>query len=259
MKTVRLLSWNVNGLRAVYRKNFLEWLLRERPDVLCIQETKSSEGQLPDALKSVEGYCAFFSSAEKKGYSGVAVYSRVRPKTITEDWGDERFTGEGRILSADYGDFLLFNVYFPNGKASQERLRYKMDFYESFLDHVRALKKKGKRIVVCGDVNTAHEEIDLARPRENEKISGFLPMEREWIDRLLAAGFVDTLRMFRKEGGQYTWWDLKSGARARNVGWRIDYFFVSDSLKEHVRSAAILGGVMGSDHCPVELVLTFPR
>jgi exodeoxyribonuclease III len=254
-KTLSLISWNVNGLRAVYRKNFLEWIRSENADVVCLQETKAHPDQLPDALLSVPGYRAFFSSAEKKGYSGVAVYSRPVPTRTSETFGDPRFSGEGRILAAEFDGFTLFNVYFPNGKASPERLKYKMDFYESFLARLRPRIRKGERIVVCGDVNTAHREIDLARPKENQKTSGFLPEEREWIDRFLAAGFADAFRMFEPSGGHYTWWDMKSGARRRNVGWRIDYFFVSASLMDGVRRSDILKDVEGSDHCPVRLVL----
>jgi exodeoxyribonuclease III len=255
---MNLVSWNVNGLRAAAKKNFLEWFGAENPDVLCIQETKSSEDQLPESLRKTAGYRAFFSSAEKKGYSGVALYTRMEPQRVAEGWGDRRFTGEGRVLAADYGSFILFNVYFPNGKASAERLRYKMAFYESFLKHVDSLHRAGRRIVVCGDVNTAHREIDLARPRENAKVSGFLPEEREWIERLLAAGFVDTFRKFESGGGHYTWWDMKSGARARNVGWRIDYFFVNEPLASGLQSSDILSDVTGSDHCPIRLVLSLP-
>ena len=258
MKKIELISWNVNGLRAVYKKDFLGWMLRRSPDVVCLQETKASADQLPDALKSVPGYNSCFSSAEKKGYSGVALYSRQKPVRVAESWGEKRFDGEGRTLCADFGTFILFNVYFPNGKASAERLRYKMDFYESFLGHLKKLNDKGKRIAVCGDVNTAHREIDLARPRENEKVSGFLPEERAWIDRFVSAGFSDTFRMSEPGAGHYTWWDLKSGARARNVGWRIDYFFVNEAMKPFVRSATILKDVMGSDHCPIQLVLELP-
>lgn len=258
MSTVRLLCWNVNGLRAVYKKNFLDWFLKEQPDVLCVQETKATQDQLPEELRVVPGYHVYFDEAvEKKGYSGVALYSKILPKNVQQSWGDSRFEGEGRILIADYETFLLYNIYFPNGKASSERLRYKMDFYESFLDHVRSMVQKGRHVVIAGDVNTAHKEIDLARPKENEIVSGFLPEEREWIDRLIAVGFADTFRMFCSEPGHYTWWDLKSGARARNVGWRIDYFFVSESLRPHVKKASILSDVMGSDHCPIELVLSF--
>jgi exodeoxyribonuclease-3 len=172
---------------------------------------------------------------------------------VKQTFGASKFDDEGRIIQADYGSFILFNIYFPNGKASPERLKYKMDFYEAFLQEMKKLMKKGKKIVVCGDVNTAHKEIDLARPKENSKVSGFLPQEREWIDRLLAAGFIDTMRIFDQSPGRYTWWDMVSRARDRNVGWRIDYFYVGENLKNNVKSAYILPDVTGSDHCPVGL------
>lgn len=255
MNTIRILSWNVNGLRAVYKKGFLDWFATEQPDILCLQETKASEEQIPDELKQIQNYHAYWASAEKKGYSGVGLLSGEKPFHVQTGFGIERFDSEGRTLVADYGDFVLFNVYFPNGKASEERLQYKMDFYASFLSHVDNLRKEGKRIIVCGDVNTAHREIDLARPRENETISGFLPQERAWIDDLLSHGFIDTFRMFHQDGGHYTWWHLISRARERNVGWRIDYFFVSENLKDNIRSAFILPEVMGSDHCPIGIEL----
>ena len=255
MNTIRILSWNVNGLRAVYKKGFLDWFATEQPDILCLQETKASEEQIPDELKQIQNYHAYWASAEKKGYSGVGLLSGKKPFHVKTGFGIERFDSEGRTLVADYGDFVLFNVYFPNGKASEERLQYKMDFYASFLSHVDNLRKEGKRIIVCGDVNTAHREIDLARPRENETISGFLPQERAWIDDLLSHGFIDTFRMFHQDGGHYTWWHLISRARERNVGWRIDYFFVSENLKDNIRSAFILPEVMGSDHCPIGIEL----
>jgi exodeoxyribonuclease-3 len=251
-----LLSWNVNGLRAAHKKGFLGWLLKARPDILCLQETKSSEDQLPDALRRVEGYEAYFASAEKKGYSGVGLYSRMKPGSVRQGWGDARFEKEGRVLAADYGRFMLCNIYFPNGKASRERLDYKMAFYDSFLDWCVKKRGLGKSLIVCGDVNTAHREIDLARPRENEKVSGFLPEERDWIDRFLAGGFMDSFRLLHAgQKEQYTWWDLKSRARERNVGWRIDYFFISDDLAPSLKSAFILPDVTGSDHCPVGIEL----
>ncbi len=253
MKKLRLLSWNVNGLRAAHKKGFLEWFLRERPDVLCLQETKAAPAQLPPDLREVEGYQSYFVPAERKGYSGVALYAKVEPKDVKIGLEIKRFDAEGRLQVADFGDFLLFNVYFPNGKQSAERLTYKMAFYDAFLAHVGGLKKRGERIIVCGDVNTAHKEVDLARPKENEKVSGFLPEERAWIDNFIERGFVDTFRMFNDEPGQYTWWDLKTRARERNVGWRIDYFFVSDNLEKDVEAAYILAEVMGSDHCPIGL------
>jgi exodeoxyribonuclease-3 len=253
MKKLKLLSWNVNGLRAARKKGFLEWFRRERPDVLCLQETKAAPAQLPAELKEVEGYRAHFVAASRKGYSGVALYTRREPLDITDGFGVKRFDAEGRTQVADFGDFLLFNVYFPNGKASEERLRYKMAFYKAFLKHVDKLKDAGANIVICGDVNTAHREIDLARPKENAKVSGFLPEERAWLDEFVAHGFADTFRMFHDEPGQYTWWDLKTRARERNVGWRIDYFFVSENFTRNVKKAFILPEVMGSDHCPIGL------
>lgn len=255
MAVVRMLSWNVNGLRAVVTKGFVDWLIQEQPDILCLQETKVNASQVPKELARLQGYKAFFASAERPGYSGVAMFTKREPLQVKPGFGVERFDSEGRTQVADYGDFVLYNVYFPNGKASPERLRYKMEFYEAFLEHVRQVLSSGKRVIVCGDVNTAHREIDLARPKENEKVSGFLPEERAWIDRFLAAGFLDTFRMFTSEGGHYSWWDYKSRARERNVGWRIDYFFVSANLAERVKSAFILPEVMGSDHCPVGIEL----
>ncbi len=252
---IRLVSWNVNGLRAVYKKGFLDWFADELPDVLCLQEIKAMEEQLPFELRSVPGYTPYYDSAERKGYSGVALYTSPEPQEVRCGFGDKRFDGEGRTLAADYGSFVLFNVYFPNGGQGPERLQYKLDFYESFLASIEKLRKKGRHIVVCGDVNTAHREIDLARPKENRKNTGFLPEERAWIDRLLEAGYIDTFRMFSSEAGQYSWWDMKTRARERNVGWRLDYFFVSESLRDKVKSAGIMPEVTGSDHCPVELTL----
>lgn len=251
MIDLRILSWNVNGLRACYKKGFLNWLLREGPDILCIQETKATEEQIPDELRNIKGYRMYWASAERKGYSGVGLFTREEPRDVKRGLGMNEFDREGRILIAHYEKFVLLNVYFPNGKASKERLRYKMDFYNAFLDFADRLRKKTKNLIVCGDVNTAHREIDLARPGENEKVSGFLPEERAWIDEFVSHGFVDTFRTFNDRGGHYTWWDLKTRARERNVGWRIDYFFVSSSLRRNVKSAFILPEVMGSDHCPV--------
>lgn len=256
MKKVRILSWNVNGIRAVYKKGFVEWIRSVDPDILCIQETKAREEQLPEDLKNIDNYQSYFCWGEKKGYSGTAIYTKEKPKNVSRKLGIEKFDNEGRILIAEYDAFTLFNIYFPNGKAKEERLQYKMDFYEAFLNHVKKLKDKGKKIIICGDVNTAHKEIDLARPKSNEKTSGFLPEERAWIDKLLANGFLDTLRMFNDKPEQYSWWDMITRARERNVGWRIDYFFISDNLKEQTMDAFIMPEVMGSDHCPVGLKIS---
>jgi len=256
MKKIRLLSWNVNGIRAVDRKGALDWFLDDKPTILCLQETKAQPDQVPDALKDLDGYHIHFASAERKGYSGVALYSKMEPKAVHHGFGVEEFDREGRTVIAEFDKFTLLNVYFPNGKASKERLDYKMAFYDAFLEHVNQRRERGEKIIFCGDVNTAHKEIDLARPKENEKVSGFLPEEREWIDRVVDNGYVDTLRMFNSEPDLYTWWDMKSRARERNVGWRIDYFFVSEDLRKNVKAAFIMPEIEGSDHCPVGIDLT---
>lgn len=255
MQTLRLLSWNVNGLRAIAKKGFVDWMKKDMPDVLCLQETKVSPDQVPPQIKSIPGYYTLFGSSARKGRDGVALFSKIEPRSIKNNLEIPGLDDEGRAIVADYGSFLLYNIYFPNGKASPERLAYKLLFYDLFLEHINALRSRGKRIVVCGDVNTAHKEIDLARPKANQKISGFLPEERAWMDRLVESGFVDTFRIFHPEGENYSYWDLKSRARDRNVGWRIDYFFVSEDLKDAVQSAFILKDIMGADHCPVGIEL----
>lgn len=249
--SLRILSWNVNGIRAVHRKGFMDWFSGERPDILCVQETKAREEQVPPDLLQIEGYEARFVSAERKGYSGVALFTSVEPLRVQDGFGAPEFDTEGRTIIAEYPEFTLFNIYFPNGKASPERLRYKMAFYDYFLEYVEGFRKRGIPVIICGDVNTAHREIDLARPRENEKVSGFLPEEREWIDRFLRRGYVDTFRLFNTDPGQYTWWDYKTRARERNIGWRIDYFYVSEDLGNRLESSFILSEVEGSDHCPI--------
>ena len=251
MSGLRLLSWNVNGLRAAHRKGFLQWFAGENPDILCLQETKISEDQLSADFRQVEGYDSYFSCAERKGYSGVAIYTKAPPVRVESSFDADALANEGRILLADYGQFALLNVYFPNGRSSAERLKYKLDFYDAFLEFTDKIVQGGKNVVICGDVNTAHKEIDLARPKANEKTSGFLQEERAWVDRLLDHGYVDTFRMFNHEPGQYSYWDQMSRARERNVGWRIDYFFVNQAFGPRVKAGFILPDVMGSDHCPV--------
>lgn len=255
-RLLKIVSWNVNGLRAVHGKGFLEWVRSEDADIICVQETKAEEEQVPDELRHIDGYHSHFESAARKGYSGVAIWTKEQPRRIKSELGISRFDSEGRMIQAEFDGFTLFNVYFPNGGASHERLRFKLDFYDSFLYHISSLRQR--RIVVCGDVNTAHKEIDLARPRENRENTGFLPEERAWIDRLLEKGFVDTYRHFCDESDHYTWWDFKTRARERNVGWRIDYFFVSRALKKYLKDAFIRPEVMGSDHCPLGIELALP-
>ena len=255
MATKRIISWNVNGLRAAHKKGILEWMATDAPDILCIQETKANEDQLPDEIREIPGYKSYFFSAERKGYSGVAIYSKLEPVSVTNGFGVEEFDSEGRTLVADFGEFLLYCVYFPNGKGSPERLDYKMRFYDAFLEEIDRQVDSGRNVVICGDVNTAHKEIDIARPKENAKVSGFLPMEREWQDKLLSHGHLDTLRMFNDAPDLYTYWDTITRARDRNVGWRIDYFYVNQGLESQVKDAYILADIMGSDHCPIGIDL----
>ncbi len=255
-KDLLLLSWNVNGIRAAQRKGFLDWLDKTQPDILGVQETKAHVEQLDDELLHPKGYEVFWSSANKKGYSGTAVFVKKSPlhsvTNFQEDWLDE----EGRVVMLEYPEFVYFNVYFPNGGRGEERLKYKLDFYDKFLKYIEKHRKKGKNIIVCGDVNTAHHEIDLARPKQNEKVSGFMPIERKWLDKLEKTGYIDTFRAQNPgKAEEYTWWDMKSRARDRNVGWRIDYFWVNKELHPKVKDAFIWQDTFGSDHCPVGIRL----
>ena len=255
MQKIQLLSWNVNGIRAVHKKGFLDWLLKADPDMLCIQETKAHKEQLSEELINVNGYTSYFCSGERKGYSGTALYTKEKPQSVEYGFGIEKFDNEGRIIVAHYKKFTLINIYYPNGKASPERLKYKMDFYDAFLDYAEKLKADGKKLIICGDVNTAHKEIDLARPKENSKVSGFLPEEREWMDKFIDHGYIDTFRVFNQDPDNYTWWDQITRARERNVGWRIDYFFASKNILKNIKNGFILPDVMGSDHCPIGIDL----
>jgi exodeoxyribonuclease III len=250
---MRILSWNVNGIRAVAKKGMLDWLVKDNADIICLQETKVFEPQELDAsILSLGPYASYWNAAkEKKGYSGVVIYTKQKPAKVEKSLGNPTFDTEGRTLVAYYDNFALLNIYFPNGKKDDDRLHYKMAFYDAFLGFCEGLKKRKIPLIMCGDYNTAHREIDLARPKENEGTSGFLPKERAWIDKYISQGYIDTLRMFHTEKGLYSWWDMKSGARARNVGWRIDYFFVGEDLKPNLKDAFILKDVTGSDHCPI--------
>ncbi|RQD64546.1 MAG: exodeoxyribonuclease III [Desulfonatronovibrio sp. MSAO_Bac4] len=248
-------SWNVNGFRAVVGKGFWDWFGQVDSDVVCLQEVKATPEQLSQKDREVPGYDVFWNpSRVKKGYSGVASFYRVTPLRVSNSLPDDRFQGEGRVILMEYEKFYLFNIYFPNGQMSDERLQFKLDFYDCFLNYAQELRKN-KPIVVCGDVNTAHREIDLKNPKANEDRSGFLPIEREWMDKFIGLGYIDTFRMFNQEPDQYTWWTYRFGARSRNAGWRIDYFFVSEELRDNVVRSWIEPEVMGSDHCPIGLEL----
>jgi len=255
-KTYKFISWNVNGIRAVDKKEALKWVDEANIDILGIQETKSMKSQIPESIFDKEYKTLFASESAIKGRSGTALFTDIET-TFECNCPTVDVLDEGRINEVHFTlgekDIAFFNVYFPNGQSKDERLVYKMEFYDRFLEHCENLKKEGKSIIVCGDVNTAHKEIDLARPKANEKKSGFLPMEREWMDKFLAHGYLDTLREKTQDEGLYSWWSYRANARANNVGWRIDYFYVSDDLKDNIKDAYILNEVMGSDHCPIAL------
>jgi exodeoxyribonuclease-3 len=251
MVTKKMLSWNVNGIRAILKKGFLEWVKKENPYLLGLQETKAWPEQLDEKTLEPDGYHTFWAKAHRKGYSGAAVFSKDKPLSVKYGFGAEKFDKEGRVVILEFADFYFLNIYFPNGGMSPERLNYKLKFYDAFLKFIDRLYKKGKTIIVCGDFNTAHTEIDLARPKENEDVSGFMPAERKWIDKFINWGLVDTFRKFNNKPKNYTWWDYKSRARQRNVGWRIDYFMVDKKSIMRVKDAFIMPKVMGSDHCPV--------
>jgi exodeoxyribonuclease-3 len=256
-KTTRLFSWNVNGLRAAGRKGFLDWFNTAAPDILGVQEVRAEWDQLDEELRQPDGYQVHIHPAQKKGYSGVGLYTRSTPSTVElGGLGGGRFDDEGRLIIANYGDFVLYNGYFPNGGNDLSRVPFKLEFSEAVLQHAEAARRAGRSIVICGDVNTAHEEIDLANPKSNQKNTGFLPEERAWVSRLVDHGYLDILRRLHPdEEGLYTWWSNRKGVRERNIGWRIDYFFISPDLEKRVVDAAIHSQVMGSDHCPIELVL----
>ena len=256
--SMRLYSWNVNGFRAVLGKGFGDWMASAAPDVVGLQEVKAEAEQVgPDRF--FDGYRCFWNPARsRKGYSGTACYTRVEPLGVHYGLPDARFQGEGRVIRLEFEKFHYFNIYFPNGQMSQERLDFKMGFYDAFLEHAQELRRE-KPIVVCGDFNTAHREIDLKNPKANENTSGFLPIERAWMDRFMDHGYLDTFRLWHGDvTDAYSWWTYRFGARSRNAGWRIDYFFVSEELRGAVRDAWIEAQVMGSDHCPVGLELELP-
>ncbi len=256
---MRLVSWNVNGIRAAIRNGFWEWLDADAPDILCLQETRIQMAQLPRDLRDAHGYHAFWHSAERKGYSGVATFCQEVPRAVRYGLGQPRFDAEGRVLITEHLGFTLVNAYFPSGQRSRARVAFKLDFYDELLASCADLRAQGHRLIVCGDLNTAHQPIDLARPKQNEKTSGFLPEEREALSCWLKAGFVDVFRHLHPKAEVYTWWTYRFDARSRNIGWRLDYFLVAQELLAQVSGARILGGVTGSDHCPVELQLDLQR
>ena len=250
---MKITTWNVNGIRAALGKGFKEGMGAESPDVLCVQEIKATPQQLTDEQKDFPGYQVDWNPAERPGYSGVATFTRQPPLEVKLGLDTPRFDVEGRVIRTRHPDFLLYNIYFPNGQRGQDRVDYKLDFYARLLEICDALHASGENIIITGDFNTAHRPIDLRNPDENQKTSGFLPEERAWIDTYLERGFVDIFRRLYPERVQYTWWTYRMAARPRNIGWRIDYFLVSESLAPRVKDVIIHDTVQGSDHCPVTI------
>lgn len=253
-----IISWNVNGIRAVEKKGFLDWLNSENPDVLCIQETKAKKEQLrnelifPDLPKGK--YYTYWSSAVKAGYSGTAIFSKTEPLSV-QTMNIKEFDDEGRALIAEFEEVLIISAYFPNSQEGGARLGYKLDFCSAILEFCNSLVKKGKNIILCGDYNIAHKPIDLANPKANEKNPGYLPEERAWMDKFTGSGYTDTFRKFCSAPECYTWWSYRFKAREKNIGWRLDYHCVNDGFLPKVKDSIILNGVTGSDHCPVKLII----
>lgn len=252
---MKITTWNINGIRAAIKKGAISWMQSEDIDVFCLQEVKARREQLPGDLSDLQNYSCYWNAAERPGYSGVAVYSRIAPMEIVYGLGIERFDNEGRVIRMRFPGFYLYNIYFPNGQRGNGRVDYKLDFYACLLDQCDALRASGDQVVITGDFNTAHREIDLAHPKANMLTSGFLAEERAWIDQYLEHGFVDVYRQLYPDRVQYTWWTFISNARSRNVGWRLDYYLVTDGLVDQVQDVIIHDAVMGSDHCPVSLLL----
>ena len=246
---VDIYSWNITGLRSVHRNGFLDWLKAAKPDIVCLQEIKIQEDQIPEEITTIKGYEQYYNTGVRKGYAGVAVYTKVKPNSVVTMLGMERFDREGRFLRLDYDDFILIALYIPQGGRDKRDMEYKIEVYDLLLKYLS--KIKGKNVIVIGDLNIAHTELDLARPKQNVKNTMFTPEEREQLNRLEKLGFIDTFRMFNKEGGNYSWWPYFANARERNLGWRIDYVFVSRSLVKNIKKAFIVPGARGSDHCPI--------
>ena len=263
---MRIISWNVNGLRANVKKGGFDWFLNESPDIYCLQEVKAEAEQLEEGVRNPVGYFSYFDHSKgRKGYSGVAVYSKVKPEKVEYGFGIPEYDQEGRFLAlffnnkdfgTSFGTFVLINTYFPNGGGGPERLEYKLRFYHHFLAYINKQRKAGYEVIFCGDVNTAHTEIDLARPKENEQNTGFLPVERAWVSQVIDSGYTDVFRSMHPETREkYSYWDMKTYARERNVGWRIDYFFATEGVCKHVTKSRILDEIMGSDHCPIDIIV----
>lgn len=254
---VKIASYNVNGIRAALDKGLIDWLKSENPDILCIQEIKANESQFDKALFENLGYETFWFSAQKKGYSGVGILTKTKPVFYKSGIGIEKYDFEGRCIRLDFDNFTLINSYFPSGTTGDLRQDFKMEYLEDFLKYISELKKEKSRIVISGDFNICHKPIDINHPERHLKSSGFLPEEREWMDKFLGSGFVDSFRVFNNEPNQYSWWSYRANSREKNLGWRIDYNMVSEPLARNLTNASILKEVFHSDHCPVKVELKF--
>ena len=256
--SIKLVSWNVNGIRAVSKKEeFWDWFDNADADIINFQEVRATQDKIPEKLADVEGFHQSFNEAEKKGYSGVGTYSKIEPLEVVNGLGVEELDSEGRVLRIKYPDFYLYNIYFPNSGMNAKRLDFKVDFCNALLEQLVELKNNGENVVITGDYNIAHHPIDVYNPKNCEGKSGYLPEERAWLDELEKAGFVDTFRIFDEGENNFTWWSYRTKARDRNAGWRLDYFYVNEEIRDNVKSAEILSDIYGSDHCPVTLELEF--
>jgi exodeoxyribonuclease III len=248
---MKIISYNVNGIRAALTKNFREWLAAEDPDVLCLQETKAQPDQIDTLIFAEMGYTSYLHSAEKKGYSGVAILCKKAPDNVVIGMNHTLHDSEGRVIRADFGDLSVISVYIPSGSSGEERQARKMDFLAAFAPFIQELRKTRPNLIISGDYNICHKPIDINNPKRQIGVSGFLPEEREWLDRFEATGMVDSFRVFDQSSERYSWWSYRGGARSRNVGWRIDYHWVTESLRTKLKSASILTDAVHSDHCPV--------
>ncbi len=252
---MKIISWNVNGLRAAVKKGFVDYIKTENPDIICVQETKLQVEQIPAEVSALTDYHQYWACAEKKGYSGTALFSKQKPLQVLDTLGEKIWDREGRTLIAEFTDFVLINTYYPNGQMNETRLAYKLAFYDHIIKIFNKYTAAGKKLLFCGDVNTAHNPIDLARPKANEKTSGYLRIERDWLDKICAQGYIDTFRHFFPETVKYSWWSYRASARARNVGWRLDYFFCNPQMLNQIENAFIRNEQTGSDHCPVGVII----